>query len=420
MPGIERNFQDKQLFIKSIVLAAFLLFIGMGSRQTIGLFIIPIIEKTKLTIAQVSLAIAINQLVWGIVQPFWGMMADKGKSFFVLLAGFLILAAANIGIIYADTPILLIITLGLLSPIGAAASGFPILIKIISSDVSAEKRSVASGFINIGGAAGQFTLAPLLQYIINFRGYAASLVFLAGSAIAAIVPSWFLCGKKDLPPGKKNNEDMTFGADNRKEIPLKEQLNIAFHNSGYLMLNCSFFVCGFHVSFLAAHLPSEINLHGFSATITAFCISIIGVCNMIGSIGSGILGKYLRLKSILSAIYFSRALCIALYIMLPKTPLTFFIFAAIYGLTWTATVPPTSGLVGKLLGVRYLATLLGLITLSHQIGAFFGVWLGGIILQKTGSFFWLWCIDMLLALFAALISLPIRESHLKTNTHHNS
>ena len=403
----ERLNKEKQSFVKSIVLAVVVLFIAMASRQTSGLFILPIIEKTKLTITDLSLAIAIGHLVWGIVQPLWGAMADRGKTFPVLLAGFLCLAAGQIGIIFANTPFSLVLTLGLLSPIGSAVGGVAILLKCLPSGLSDKERSVASGYINAGNAVGQFTLAPLLQYIISFRGYAAGLILLAGSAVTALIPSWFLCRKKDSGTVQKENENVRQGSGSKTSV--KGQLGVAFRNSGYLMLHCSFFVCGFHVTFLSTHLPSEINLYGYAATVTAFCISIIGICNITGSISSGILGRYFPLKYILAIIYASRALCIVLYIIAPKTPLTFYIFAAIFGLIWSATVPPTAGLVGKLFGVRYLATLFGLVALTHQIGAFFGAWLGGIILQKTGSFFWLWRIDMLLAVFATSACLLIKE-----------
>ena len=402
--------EEKANFVKFVVLAAIILFMVMGGRQTTGLFVLPIIAKTKMSIADVSLALAISQLVWGIFQPLWGAVADRGKTFPVLLAGLLCLAAGQIGTIFAHTPFFLILFFGLLSPIGAAAASLPILIGSASSRLTSEKRSVASGIINIGGAAGQFTFAPLLQHIINLRGYAASLLLLAGTAFAAIIPSRLLYGKKEAAGSANQGPVQAQGSPGA--LSVREQLKIALRNPSYLMLHFSFFVCGFHVTFLSTHLPGEINLYGYAATVTAICISIIGLCNIMGSIGSGIIGKYIQMKYILVFLYASRSLCIALSLVTPKTPLSFYIYAAIFGITWSATVPPTSGLVGKIFKGRYLATLFGLVVLSHQVGAFFGAWLGGIILQKTGTFFGMWCIAMVLAAFASLISLPIKESSL--------
>jgi predicted MFS family arabinose efflux permease len=194
---------------------------------------------------------------------------------------------------------------------------------------------------------------------------------------------------------------------------LKQQLQIAFKDVSYLCLNVGFFTCGFHIAFLVTHLPGEVSLCGLPASVGAVSLAIIGLSNVAGSIAAGLLGQVRRMKMILFWMYASRALAIAIYLIAPKTELTFYIFAAVLGFTWLATVPPTAGLIGKLFGPRYLATLFGFALLSHQIGGFFGAWLGGVTFVQSGSYAWMWYADIALAVIAALVNLPIREAHPK-------
>jgi predicted MFS family arabinose efflux permease len=190
---------------------------------------------------------------------------------------------------------------------------------------------------------------------------------------------------------------------------LREQLRLASRDKSYWCLHAGFFTCGFHIAFLVTHLPGEVGLCGLSAGVAATSLAIIGLANIGGSLAAGALGSRYRMKWLLFWMYLSRTVAIAIYLAAPKTPLTFYVFAAVLGFTWLATVPPTAGLVGKLFGTRYLATLFGLTLLSHQIGGFFGAWLGGIALVNTGSYMWMWYADMALALAAAFVNLPIEE-----------
>jgi predicted MFS family arabinose efflux permease len=387
----------------------------MGIRQTIGLFVLPIVTSTNIDFVEVSTAIAIGQLVWGIFQPVCGVLADKKGPFPVLLIGLLCLAAGEFGAARTDSPVPFVLMFGLLAPAGAAAGSFAVLFGIISARLPPGKRSLAGGIINAGGALGQFTFAPLVQLIITAGAYCASLFFLAASALLAIIPSWFLCGRK--PPSRAEEKARPDAGkqgsgvqpETNKGVTIKEQLRAAFRNPGYIILHLSFFTCGFHVSFLAAHLPGEINLYGYAPLVSALCISIIGVSNMAGSISVGILGKHFYMKHILAFVYASRVLLIALYLALPKTEPVFYVFALLFGLSWVATVPPTAGLVAKLFGLGLIATLVGLVSLTHQIGAFLGAWLGGMAMQRTGSLVPVWYLDLFLAAFAALICLFIDE-----------
>ena len=381
--------------------------ITMGIRQTVGLFVHPLVQTTSMNIAEMSMALAIGQLMWGVFQPVFGAWADKKGPFPVLLTGALLLAFGQFCTIWASSFLPMAITQGLLSPAGAAAGSFSILIGIVAGRLSTDKSSVASGVINAGGSVGQFAFAPVVQAIISFKGATCGLVFLSLASLASILPSWLLCrqpAKTISSPSPANLQSLA------ESISLKKQLAIAFHNPSYILLHAGFFTCGFHVAFLTTHLPGEVSLCGHAASVSAISLSIIGFCNIGGSIAAGILGKYFRMKFILSALYAFRALMIAVYLFSPKTELTFYIFAVTTGFTWLATVPPTAGIVGKLFGTRYLATLFGLTLLTHQIGGFLGAWFGGLAIQNSGNLLWVWWLDIALATIAALVNLPIRET----------
>lgn len=388
----------------TIALASIILMITMGIRQTIGLFVHPIVNATTMSIAEISMALAIGQLMWGVFQPVFGAWADKKGPLPVLLTGALLLALGQVCTVWASSLLPMVLMQGLLSPAGAAAGSFSILIGIVAGRMAADKRSVASGIINAGGSIGQFAFAPIVQGIISLKGYAGGLLFLSLSSLASILPSWLLCRRTlAVAPVVTHDNKPT-------ESPgLKRQLYTALHNPSYLLLHAGFFTCGFHVAFLTTHLPGEVSLCGHAASVSAISLSLIGLCNIAGSIFAGILGKYFRMKFILSALYGFRALMIAAYLLSPKTEMTFYIFAVATGFTWLATVPPTAGIVGKLFGPRYLATLFGLTLFTHQIGGFLGAWFGGLAIQYSGSLIWVWYVDIALAMVAAMVNLPIRE-----------
>jgi MFS family permease len=381
--------------------------ISMGARQTVGLFVHPIVSDTGLGIARVSMALAIGQLAWGALQPLFGAWADKGAPRAVLLTGALCLAAGQLLTITADSLPLLILTQGLLSPAGAAAASFSVLTGIVSARLAPETRSVASGIINAGGSLGQFLFAPAIQLAMHLRGHYAGLILSASTAILLVPLTFKLCRERKKAPAPKRPD--TPPAPPEAGIGLRAQIADAFRNRDYILLHSGFFTCGFHVAFLTTHLPGEIALHGQPDAVSATAIAVIGLSNIAGSIGAGFAGKRFRMKNILACMYASRAALIAAYLAAPKTELNLYIFAAATGLTWLATVPPTAGLVGKLFGVRYLATLFGLTLFTHQLGAFLGAWLGGVAMEQAGNLLWVWYADMGLALFAALVNLPIRE-----------
>lgn len=380
--------------------SAAILAITMGARQSAGLFVSPINSSTGLGIVSISFALAMGQFIWGLAQPIFGAIADKKGSYGVLVLGAFILAGG-----LALTPLVnsewsLILTMGVLTAAGAGAGSFSILIGATSRQLPLERRAFAGGFINAGGSFGQFIFAPLLQAIISGFGWVAAMLTMAATTLLTIPIASSLRG--DLPSDKGVTSEQYSGG-------LMQQVRQALHNPSYLCLHAGFFTCGFHVAFLVTHLPGEVALSGHSASVSAASLGIIGLFNIAGSLFTGSLGTRYRMKYILSVMYGSRAVMIGLFLIAPKTPLTFYIFAASLGFTWLATVPPTAGLVGKLFGTRYLATLFGLTLLTHQIGGFLGAWLGGLAMAHDGNYLWMWYADIVLASAAALVNLPIRE-----------
>jgi predicted MFS family arabinose efflux permease len=387
------------------IAAAAILLITMGGRQTIGLFIAPLDDATGLGIVAISLAVAIGQLVWGLAQPVFGGFADRFGTGRVIAIGGIMLAAGLALTPFVHSEWALIATLGLLSAFGAGAGSLSILIGAVSQRLGPEQRSFAAGFVNAGGSLGQFVFAPLVQMAIVGFGWANAMFALAAAMLMTLPLAWPL-RRRDRPalPASVGTPASEAGAG------LWRQLAIAARDRSYWWLNLGFFTCGFHVAFLVTHLPGEVRLCGLSPSIAANSLAIIGIANIAGSLGAGWLGNRYRMKHLLFWIYLLRAAAVLAYLAAPKTATTFYVFAVVLGLTWLATLPPTAGIVGKLFGVRYLATLLGVSLAVHQIGGFYGAWLGGIAVANLGDYNWMWYADALLATLAALSNLPIREA----------
>jgi len=393
----------KRNFWMLVISSAAILAVTIGIRQSLGLFVSPLNTATGLGIVSVSFALAVGQFAWGAAQPVFGVLADRLGSFRVIALGALLLALGLAVTPFMRSDLGLIAFLGVITAVGAGAGSFSILIGAAAQRLPPEKRAAASGFINAGGSFGQFIFAPLSQALIGTVGWIGALWTLAGSALLTIPLA--------LPLRDSRSAAASHASARSDGIGIREQARIAFADRSYWLLHAAFFTCGFHIAFLVTHLPGEVNLCGLPASVSAASLAIIGLANIVGSIGSGWLGQTQRMKMILAWMYGTRALAVVFYLMAPKTPLTFYVFAFVLGLTWLATVPPTAGLVSKLFGTRHLATLFGLTLLTHQIGGFFGAWLGGIAIASTGNYDWMWYADIALAGTAAVLNLPIRESH---------
>lgn len=381
--------------------AAGILMVTMGARQSVGLFLSPLNTSTGLGVVSISLAMAIGQFMWGAVQPIAGAIADRYGPGKVLVGGLLLLALGSALTPFMDSTWGLILTLGLLTAMGSGAGSFSVLIGAATNRLPLQARGAASGVINAGGSFGQFVFAPLLQKLIQVFGWMGAMWAMAAITLAALPLVKTLLRPVEGAPAKVAAAD---------EPGLWNSVTGAMGDRSYLLLHAGFFTCGFHIAFLVTHLPGEVNLCGLPPAVASWSLAIIGLFNIFGSLYAGSCVARYRSKYVLFWMYASRAVMVALYLIAPKTDLTFYIFAAGLGFTWLATVPPTAAIVGKLFGVRYLGTLFGLTLLSHQIGGFLGAYLGGLALTNFGNFNWMWYADIALAAMAAVVNLPIREA----------
>jgi len=381
------------------IMASSILMITMGTRQSMGLYVGPLNTDTGLGIVSISLAMAIGQFMWGAIQPVAGAFADKFGPRPVLLSGLLILVLGSALTPFVSSQLGLILTLGLLTAIGSGACSFSVLLGAVAQRMPATSRGTASGIINAGSSFGQFVFAPIIGKLIQWVGWMSTMWAMAAVALLAIPLLNRLTNDTHAPAAAPTPEG-----------GLKKAVADAIRNPSYLLLHLGFFTCGFHIAFLVTHLPTEVGLCGLSPTVASWSLALIGLANIVGSLFAGSCINLYRSKYVLAVMYGSRAVLIALYLVAPKTEWTFYAFAVGLGLTWLATVPPTAALVGKLFGIRYLATLFGLTLLSHQIGGFLGAYLGGLVLEAQGDYQWMWWADIALSAFAALINLPIKEA----------
>ena len=377
----------------------------MGTRQTMGLFLGPLNTSTQLGIGSISLAFAFGQLWWGLTQPFAGAIADRVGAGRVLLAGMLLVTIGTL-----ITPLMkshagLIFAIGVLSAGGAGMAGPAVLMAATTRLVAPRHRGLATGVVNAGGSAGQFLMAPLAGALMLGVGWVGAMQIMGLLVLLALPAAYVLSGLGTMPAR---------AADAVAAAPVGslQAIRSALRHPGYRLLGAGFFVCGFHVAFLATHLPGVIASCGLPLQYAAWSLALLGLFNIVGSVGMGwAVGRW-RMKSLLSLVYAARAIAVLLFLLAPKTGAVALTFAAVMGLTFLSTVPPTAGLVAKFFGTANMATLFGIVMLTHQVGGFFGAWLGGRVFELTGSYNWIWYADIVLAVGAALIHLPIREERL--------
>lgn len=373
----------------------------MGTRQTMGLFLSPLNTATGLGLASISLAFAFGQLWWGLTQPFAGAMADKVGAGRVLLAGAILVALGTFITPYMTTTAGLIFAIGVLSAGGAGMAGPAVLMAATTRLIPPEKRGLATGIVNAGGSFGQFLMAPIAATLIVGMGWASAMQVMGLLVLLCLPAALLLRGNsaQAAPAGQK-------------VLGTREAIAQALRNRSYLLLGAGFFVCGFHVAFLATHLPGVVAACGLPTQWAGWSLAMIGLFNIAGSVAMGwAVGRW-RMKSLLSLVYASRAVAVLVFLLAPKTGPVLLVFSAVMGLTFLSTVPPTAGLVAKFFGPSNMATLFGIVMLTHQVGGFLGAWLGGRVFEATGSYDWVWYIDIVLAVGAALVHLPIREAAL--------
>ena len=379
----------------------------MGARQSMGLFLSPLNSATGLGLGSISLAFAFGQLWWGLTQPFAGAMADRVGAGRVLLVGVLLVAIGTAITPYMTSTAGLIFAIGVLSAGGAGMAGPAVLMATTSRLIPPARRGLATGIVNAGGSVGQFVMAPIAGALLVGLGWVGAMQWLGALVLLALPAAYVLSGLGPAAPASTPVAAPTAPA---APQGTGAAIRVALRHPSFLMLAAGFFVCGFHVAFLGTHLPGVIASCGLPVQFGAWSLAMLGLFNIIGSLAMGwAIGRW-RMKSLLSLVYAARAVAVLLFLLAPKTGTVMLVFAAAMGLTFLSTVPPTAGLVAKFFGTRHMATLFGIVMLTHQVGGFLGAWLGGRVFEATGSYNWIWYVDIVLAVGAALVHLPIREA----------
>jgi MFS family permease len=374
--------------------------LGFGPRSGLGFFLTPMSSAQGWGRDVFALALAIQMLLWGAAQPLAGAIADRFGAIPVLSVGAILYALGLASMAYADTPAMLHLTAGVVIGFGLAGSSFTVVIGAFGRLMPPEWRLLAFGAGTAAGSFGQFLFSPLAVAFIGEFGWQHTLVIF-GAMVLLIMPLSFALAS---PRGAA-----AASAAGAPQQSVTQALTEAFGHGSYVLLVLGFFTCGFQIFFIAVHLPAYLIDRGLPAEIGGWTLGVIGLFNIIGAIGAGWLSAWMPKRYILSFIYFARAVAILVYIMLPPSAVVTLIFGAVLGLLWLSTVPPTSGLVAVMFGTRWLAMLFGFAFFSHQVGGFLGVWLGGVLFERTGSYDAVWWLAILFGLLSAAINLPIVE-----------
>jgi len=373
--------------------------LSMGIRHGFGLWLQPITQDQGWTRETFALAIAIQNLAWGISGIFAGMAADRFGAFKVIIVCSILYALGLIGMAQATTPLLFSLSTGVLIGMAQAGTTYAVIYGVIGRNVSADKRSWAMGVAAAAGSFGQFLMVPTEGFLISHFGWQQALVLLGTASLLMIPLSWGL-----REPG------FAGGAVPYRDQSIAQALREAFKYPSFQLLMAGYFVCGFQVVFIGVHMPSYLKDKGLSPQVASYALALIGLFNVFGTYAAGMLGQRMPKKNILAFIYFTRAIAISLFLLVPLSPASVYVFSAVMGLLWLSTVPPTNATVAQIFGVAHLSMLGGFVFFSHQIGSFMGVWLGGYLYDKTGSYDMVWYIAIALGVAAALINLPVKEA----------
>lgn len=387
--------------------------LSMGVRQSMGLFISPINTSTGLGIASISLAFAFGQLWWGLTQPFAGAVADRIGAGRVLLVGVLLVALGTALIPFMHSTLGLIFAIGVLAAGGAGMAGPSVLMAAVNRLVLPERRAMAVSVVNAGGSFGQFVMAPVAGGLMAWAGWGNALIVL-GAVVLLALPAAYVLRGNSLAIGASGGATNTGTVGGPAPKSSMDALRQALALPSYQLLCVGFFVCGFHVAFLGTHLPGVVASCGLPPSIAAWSLAMLGLFNIVGSLGMGwamSTGRW-RMKSLLSLVYAARGVAVLVFLAAPNTATVMLVFAAFMGLTFLSTVPPTAGLVARFFGPANMAMLFGVVMVSHQVGGFMGAYIGGKVFEATGSFNWIWYVDIVLAFGAALVHLPIDEKPL--------
>jgi MFS family permease len=390
-----------------LVCGAAIVTLSMGIRHGFGLWLQPVTQAQGWTRETFSMAIAIQNLTWGFAGIFAGMLADKFGAFRVIIGGAILYALGLFGMAHAPTPLLFALTAGVLIGMAQAGTTYAVIYGVIGRNVSLEKRSWAMGVAAAAGSFGQFLMVPTEGFLISSLGWQQALVALGAAALLIAPLAWGL------------HEPRFAGATApKREQTILQALKEAFSYPSFQLLMAGYFVCGFQVVFIGVHMPSYLKDKNLSPEVASYALALIGLFNVFGTYAAGALGQRLQKKNILAFIYFARSIVIAIFLLVPLSPMSVYIFSAVMGLLWLSTVPPTNAVVAQIFGVAHLSMLSGFVFFSHQIGSFMGVWLGGYLYDKTGSYDIVWYIAIALGVAAALVNLPVREATIQRRKAH--
>jgi predicted MFS family arabinose efflux permease len=388
-----------KLPVVAISCACIIALLAFGPRSAMGFFQLPILQDTGWDRTTFGMAMALQNLFWGMGQPLFGVIADKFGAWRVLAIGAVLYFSGLVVMAIAPSPVWLHIGGGILIGLGVAACSFGVVLASIARLVSPEKRSFAFGLGTATGSAGMFIFAPISQGLIDTLGWSDSLV--AIGAMMLIIPLLAI-------PLRGNSSTSKFAAVEFEQTAMAA-LREAFVSKGYLLLTSGFFVCGFQVAFITAHFPAYINDLGIASRWAVVAISLIGFFNIIGSLASGVIGQHYSKPILLSLIYIARSIAFTAFLLTPASPTTVVVFSIVIGILWLSTIAPTNALVAVMFGTRYLGMLGGIVFFSHQVGSFLGVWMGGFLYDATGSYDVVWWLGVALGIFAAVVHWPIRE-----------
>ena len=394
---VESSPYPKISMVQVLLCGAAIVALSMGIRHGFGLWLQPITMERGWTRETFAFAIAVQNLAWGVAGPFAGALADRFGAFRVLIIGSALYALGLVLMGLATSGLAFTGSAGLLLGMAQSGTTYAVVYCVIGRNVAADKRSWAMGVAAAAGSFGQFLMVPVENWLIGSFGWQQAL-FLLGCLSLAIVP--LAIGLKEPRAPKFDGAHQSIG----------QALHEAFGYPSFRWLMAGYFVCGFQVVFIGVHMPSYLKDQGLTPNVATTALALIGLFNVVGTYAAGTLGQHLQKRHILSGIYLLRSLVIVVFLGVPLTPWSVYVFSAVMGVLWLSTVPPTNAVVAQIFGVRYLSMLGGFVFFSHQIGSFLGVWLGGKLYDTTGSYDAVWWIAVALGVFAAIANLPIKES----------
>ena len=382
-----------------LVCGAAIVTLSMGIRHGFGLWLQPLTQAQGWGRQEFGFAMAVQNLSWGFMGIFAGMVADRFGAFRVIALGAVVYGVGLLGMAWATDPWVFALFTGVIIGTAQAGTTYAVIYGVIGRNVPAERRSWAMGVAAAAGSFGQFLMVPVEGLLISHLGWQEALMILAAATLLIVPLAWGLREPALNSPGQVPRDQT-----------IAQALKEAFQYPSFQLLMAGYFVCGFQVVFIGVHMPSYLKDHGLPAQVASFALALIGLFNVFGTYIAGTLGQKMAKKKILAFIYAARSVAIVLFLLAPLSPTSVYLFSAVMGLLWLSTVPPTNAAVAQIFGISHLSMLSGFIFLSHQIGSFMGVWLGGYLYDKTGSYDIVWYLAIALGVFAALVNLPVKES----------